>query len=262
MRIYCPHTPSTPSEVRERLLRLQQDSPHFGPAHSTDAPLRTPIVGNTGLRSLALSDLRTWFETPRQHSYAYQTWGKGIARQRTSLVCPIMRYSRDRKPPTAEILRRAEELVKIWNQTFRSDRPTPPRFANHLTWYLPPQAEELVYFEPILPQTSAMDILFRNRDRIGTNNTQRPHYVCLDTVNLASRIYGNHRLHVVLIGSSVDSTTSNPLSWTWLTNEFPRISFSLAIVLPDEGITPICLPPHLQLQGYYPVRGVSPGKVI
>jgi hypothetical protein len=91
-----------------------------------------------------------------------------------------------------------------------------------------------VYFEPILPQTSAMDILFRNRGRIGTNNVQRPHYVCLDTVNLASRIYGNHRLHVVLMGSSVDSMTSNLLSWTWLTNEFPEIPFSLAIVLSND----------------------------
>jgi hypothetical protein len=65
MRIASPQTRPTPSEVRERLLRLQQDSPHFGSAHSDDAPLRTPIVGNAGSRSLALLYLHAWFETPR-----------------------------------------------------------------------------------------------------------------------------------------------------------------------------------------------------
>jgi hypothetical protein len=110
MRIACSQTPATPPEVREFLVLIQQDSPHFGPDGLSG--LSVPIVGNAGLGSLALQDLHVWFETPRQHSGAYQAWGEGVAANCVSLVCPIMRYNNCNERGQAEVSQRVSELVK------------------------------------------------------------------------------------------------------------------------------------------------------
>jgi hypothetical protein len=212
MRIACSQTPATPPEVREFLVLIQQDSPHFGPDGLSG--LSVPIVGNAGLGSLALQDLHVWFETPRQHSGAYQAWGEGVAANCVSLVCPIMRYNNCNERGQAEVSQRVSELVKAWNRAFRPGRRSPRLVVDADRWQPPRSDEELMCIEAVYAAVSPIDLLFHRSLQDAANIDRKPHYACLDTVNLASRIYSNVRLHMVLIGSSVDSMTRNPVSWT------------------------------------------------
>jgi hypothetical protein len=45
----------------------------------------------------------------------------------------------------------------------------------------------------------------------------------------------DNRTRVVIMGTSIDHATSNPLSWSWLVNAFPKISFLLAVSPPRDG---------------------------
>jgi hypothetical protein len=95
------------------------------------------IVGNVGLGSLALQDLHVWFETPRQHSGAYQAWGEGVAANCVSLVCPIMRYNNCNERGQAEVSQRVSELVKAWNRAFRPGRRSPRLVVDADRWQAP-----------------------------------------------------------------------------------------------------------------------------
>jgi hypothetical protein len=240
MRIACPQTSATPQDARDHLFRLLYDSPHFAPAPSNAVGSHAPIVGNTGLRSPALEDVRGWFETPRLNFNAYQSWEEGVATQSVSLVCPVLRYKHDItvRERSAEVSQRISELIKTWSQTFRPDRERPDCIGHPPELQTPQNDGDLKYIEVMLASMEAKYILFRRRGtQKGTKETNqglRSHCTCLETLNLASRIHGNVRLHVFLIGTSLDSITNNPLSWTCLTNQYPSIFFSLAIVLPDE----------------------------
>ena len=56
---------------------------------------------------------------------------------------------------------------------------------------------------------------------------------CLQYLD-ASNPFDN-RTRVVIMGTSIDHATSNPLSWSWLVNAFPKISFTLAVSPPQYG---------------------------
>jgi hypothetical protein len=58
---------------------------------------------------------------------------------------------------------------------------------------------------------------------------------CLQTIQTVAACNAEPtRRRVVLVGTSTDAITSNPLSWSWLTNRFPGISFLVAISPPSD----------------------------
>jgi hypothetical protein len=146
------HLPPTPREILRYIFIVQDKSPHFIPlAPGSNIPgTHLPIFGTTGLRSLALQDLHSWFEAPRVHSVVYQTWVEARVAQPISLLLPIIRFSRQYDHVNTAIAHpRALELVQAWNSTFRPGHPHPRMIHDTNQWQPQRNPQELEYIEAI-----------------------------------------------------------------------------------------------------------------
>jgi hypothetical protein len=135
-------------------------------------------------------------------------------------------------------IRRAQEITEAWCDTFRPDVVSRQDIEDPTRWRCPPEGYEPDFLPLISSYLKATKVIFKQ----GIHSSVQDLMACLQSVHVVSS--DTRRRRVVLVGISIDAITCNPLSWTWLVNRFPGISFMVAIFLPPDdnhANVPSCL---------------------